>query len=83
MAADGAVRVRGGLRRPSMVRAADYDELNIELDAIRHEAVEAADYLEPRLSWMEPVSIELGPPAHQVVIGCLHRIAQLRRRATA
>lgn len=74
-------RVSGGLRKPALVRAADYDELTIELAALRHEATDAADYLEPRLSWMVPVSIELGPPVYQNVIGCLARVDRLRRRA--
>jgi hypothetical protein len=76
-------RVTGGLRKPSLVRAADYDELTIELSALRHEAIDAADYLEPRIEWMVPVAVELGPSVYQTVIGCLHRIGRLRKRATA
>lgn len=62
--------------------AGEYDGIRIDLADLRAEAMRTCDYLEPRLSWMEPVSIELGPTAHQVVNGCLVQVQRLRKRAT-
>jgi hypothetical protein len=80
-----ATRTAGALRRPALVTVEErvLDETRIELAALRHDAVATADYLEPRLDWMLPVSIELGPAVYQVVLGCLNQVARLRRRATA
>lgn len=66
-------------RRPTVAE----QNLRMELSALQDAALEACDYLEPRLSWMEPVAIELGPTVHQVVLGCLGHVGRLRRRASA
>lgn len=80
-----ATRTPGRLREPAMVSltAREWDETRIELDALRHDAIEHCDYAEPRLSWMHPVAVELGPQVEQVVAGVLYSLARLRKRASA
>jgi hypothetical protein len=74
---------RDATRRPTTVSVEQHelDGLRIDLATLRADAIATCDYVEPRLDWMVPVSIELGPTAYQVVIGCLHSIGRLRRRA--
>lgn len=77
------VRLSGGLRRPAMVTVEQrvLDETRLDLAGLRHDAITACDYLEPRLSWMHPVSIELGPQVEQTVAGCLFAVSRLRKQA--
>lgn len=77
-------RTKGTLRQPARVtiNAREWDEARIEFDALRQAALEHCDYAEPRLDFLHPIAIELGPVAEQIVAGTLHSLARLRVRAT-
>lgn len=66
-------------RRPTVRE----QNLGMELSALRAEAIATADYVVPRLDFLVPVSIELGHPADQLLMGCLDRVVRLRKRAAA
>ncbi len=57
--------------------------LRMELDAMRHDALEHCAFVEPRLDALYPVAICLGPREEQLVGGCLYSVARLRKQATA
>lgn len=71
------------LSRPSRHRAETPREqdLRLELTALRADVRDYCSFLEPRLSALLPMCIELGPRAYQLVAGSSRLVSSLKARA--
>lgn len=54
--------------------------LRMELTVLRGDVRDYCDFLQPRLERLEVASYEIGPEAHQLVIGSQRLVASLRQR---
>lgn len=64
--------------RPETLRE---ETLRMELTALRQDVRTYCEFLEPRISALLPMSVELGPTAYQLVAGSARLVSSLKERA--